>query len=57
VYVSPVTALVYLDYLPAQVTEDELVEAIQRQGYRVGDAARRFDWRHAAQGLMGSSVP
>jgi hypothetical protein len=57
VYVSPVTALVYLDYLPAQVTEDELVQAIQHEGYRVGDAAHRFDRRHAAHGLMGPSVP
>ena len=47
VYVSPVTALAYLDYLPAQVTEEELVQAIGRQGYRVGDRAHRFDWRHA----------
>ena len=47
VYVSPVTALAYLDYLPAQVTEEELVQAIGRQGYRVSDRAHRFDWRHA----------
>ena len=49
-YVSPVTALAYLDYLPAQVTEEELVQAIGRQGYRVGDRAHRFDWRHAQRG-------
>lgn len=57
VYVSPVTALVYLEYLPEEVAEDELVAAIQHQGYRVGDAAHRFDWRHAAHGLMGPSAP
>jgi copper chaperone CopZ len=50
VYVSPVTALAYLDYLPAEVTEDALVQAMQRQGYGVGDAARRFDWRHVQSG-------
>jgi hypothetical protein len=53
VYVSHVTALVYLDYLPAQVTEDEIVEAMQCEGYRVGDASHRFDWRHAQQGESG----
>jgi hypothetical protein len=46
VYVSPVTGLVYLDYLPAQVREEALVQAIERDGYHVGDASHRFDWRH-----------
>lgn len=46
-YVSPVTALAYLDYLPGRVTEDQLVQSIERAGYGVGDAAQRFDWRHA----------
>ena len=49
-YVSPVTALVYLDYLPAQVTEEELVQAIGRQGYRAAHPVHRFDWRHAQHG-------
>ena len=49
-YVSPVTALAYLDYVAEQVTEDELVQAITRHGYRVGDAVHRFDWRHLQQG-------
>jgi len=56
-YVSPVTALAYLDYLPAQVSEDELVQAIQGAGYAVGAAAQRFDWRHR-RGVMGvDAVP
>jgi hypothetical protein len=50
VYVSPVTALAYLDYLPALVTEEQLVQAIRRDGYRVGDESHRFDWRHVQQG-------
>lgn len=56
-YVSPVTALAYLDDLPAQVSEDELVQAIQEAGYTVGAAAQRFDWRHR-RGVMGvDAVP
>jgi hypothetical protein len=46
VYVSPVTAFAYIDYLSAEVTEEQLVQAIRRDGYQVGDEARRFDWRH-----------
>jgi hypothetical protein len=45
-YVSPVTALAYVDYLPAQVTEEQLVGVIRGGGYLVGDEAHRFDWRH-----------
>lgn len=48
-YVSPVTAYAYLDYRPAQVTEEQLVQALQGTGYRVGDSSRRFHWRNAAQ--------
>ena len=56
-YVSPVTALAYLDYWPAQVSEDELVQAIQGAGYAVGAAAPRFDWRHR-RGVIGvDAVP
>src|SRR5581483_1802803 len=32
-YVSPVTALAYVDYFPAQVTEEQLVGVIERRGY------------------------
>lgn len=46
-YVSPVTALAYLDYLPDQVTEEQLVQCIERAGYGVGAATQRFDWRRA----------
>lgn len=46
VYVSPLTAFVYVDYFAAQVSEDQIVETIKSDGYTVGDAARRFDWRH-----------
>jgi hypothetical protein len=49
-YVSPVTALAYVDYLPAQVTEEQLVGAIRGGGYRVGAAAQRFDWRQGHPG-------
>ncbi len=49
-YVSPVTALAYIDYFPAQVTEEQLVRAIERGGYQVGIASRRFDWRHGHPG-------
>lgn len=46
VYVSPLTAFAYVDYFAAQVSEDQIVETIKSNGYAVGDAARRFDWRH-----------
>jgi hypothetical protein len=46
-YVSPVTALAYLAYLPAQVTEQQLAQVMRRDGYRVGRAAQRFDWHRA----------
>lgn len=46
-YVSPVTTLAYLTYLPGGVTEEQITQAIRRDGYRVGDAAHWFDWRHA----------
>jgi hypothetical protein len=45
-YVSPLTALAYLDYHPMQVTEEQIAQAILSAGYQVGDASRRFDWRH-----------
>jgi hypothetical protein len=46
VYVSPLTSFAYVDYFAAQVTEDQIVDAIRSDGYTVGDVARRFDWRH-----------
>jgi hypothetical protein len=49
VYVSARTALAYLDFLPAVVTEEQLAQAIQHAGYQVSDASRRFDWRHVPQ--------
>jgi copper chaperone CopZ len=49
-YVSPVTALAYVDYVPAQVTEEQLVGAMRRGGYQVGGDAQRFDWRHGHPG-------
>ena len=45
-YVSPVTALAYLDYLPARVTAEQLAAAIRDEGYQVGDPSHWFDWRH-----------
>ena len=48
-YVSPVTALAYVSYVPDEVTEAQLVDAIRSDGYDVADAACRFDWRHGAQ--------
>lgn len=51
VYVSPVTALAYVAYWPAQVSEDDLVHTIQRAGYAVGAAAQRFDWRQRRSGV------
>lgn len=49
VYVSPRTALAYLDFFPAQVTEEQLAQSIRGGGYQVGDASHRFDWRHVPQ--------
>lgn len=46
VYVSPLTAFAYVDYFAAQVSEEQIVDAIRGDGYTVGDSARRFDWRH-----------
>jgi copper chaperone CopZ len=56
-YVSPVTALAYLAYWPAQVSEDELVQAIQGAGYAVGAAAQRFDWRHRRAAPVAAVAP
>jgi copper chaperone CopZ len=56
VYVSPVTALAYVDYWPAQVSEDDLVHTIQRAGYGVGAAAQRFDWRHRRGGVSAPAA-
>jgi len=44
-YVSPFTELAYVDYAAAQVTENQLVEAVVDAGYRVDEQARRFAWR------------
>lgn len=46
VYVSPVTALVYVTYEPAAITPAHVAEAIRRAGYRVADETRWFDWQH-----------
>lgn len=45
-YVSQFTGLAYLDYRPAEVTEDQLVGAVAGAGYSVDERARRFAWRH-----------
>jgi copper chaperone CopZ len=44
-YVSPITALAYLDYRGALISEEQLVGAIAAAGYRVDDRQRRFAWR------------
>jgi len=44
-YVSPYTALAYVEYQAAQITEDQLVGAIAGAGYRLDDRQRRFRWR------------
>ena len=49
-YVSHLTKLVFLEYHPTQVTEEKLVTLIERGGYQVAEASRRFDWRHARSG-------
>lgn len=46
-YVSPITALAYLDYRMALVSEEQLVGAVAIAGYRVDDRQRRFAWRRA----------
>jgi hypothetical protein len=46
-YVSPITALAYLDYRSALISEEQLVGAIAAAGYRVDDRQRRFAWRRA----------
>lgn len=44
-YVSPMTALAYVDYLPGIVAEVDLIGAIVGAGYRAGSPERRFAWR------------
>lgn len=44
-YVSPHTALAYVEYQEAQLTEDQLVGAVAGAGYRVDPRQRRFRWR------------
>lgn len=44
-YVSPFTALAYVEYHAAQITEDQLVGAVAGAGYRVDERQRRFPWR------------
>jgi hypothetical protein len=56
VYVSARTALAYVDFLPAVVTEEQLAQAIQHAGYQVSDASRRFDWRHVPQTYEGGTA-
>lgn len=48
VYVSPVTAFAYVDFRTAEVTEEQIAQAIRHGGYEVGAAERRFDWRQIA---------
>ena len=50
VYVSPVTALAYLAYLPSQVSEEQLAKVISDGGYMAEDGANRFDWQHRVRG-------
>ena len=44
-YGSPVTAFAYVDYDESQVSEAELVRAVQGGGYQVGDARVRLPTR------------
>ncbi|MHB8574047.1 MAG: heavy-metal-associated domain-containing protein [Dehalococcoidia bacterium] len=44
-YVSPITALAYIDFQPAQLSEEQLVGAIAGAGYNVDVHHRRFAWR------------
>ena len=53
VHVSPRTALAYVDFVPAQVTEEQLADAIRDAGYQVSATAQRFDWRHRQQEGQG----
>ncbi|HLZ71326.1 MAG TPA: heavy metal-associated domain-containing protein [Dehalococcoidia bacterium] len=46
-YVSPFTALAYVDYHATQISEAQLVGAIAGAGYRVDDRQRRFPWRRS----------
>ncbi len=46
-YVSPITALAYLDYRTALISEEQLVGAIAAAGYRIDAHRRRFAWRRA----------
>lgn len=46
-YVSPVTALAYVNFFPERVSEAGLVEAILNGGFGAGPNAQRFDWRHS----------
>ena len=44
-YVSPITALAYLDYRTALISEEQIVGAIADAGYGVDALRRRFAWR------------
>jgi copper chaperone CopZ len=48
-YVSPVTALVYVQYTPTAITPTDVADAIRRAGYRVADETRWFDWQHRSE--------
>jgi copper chaperone CopZ len=45
-YVSPLTALAYVDFYANRVTEEQIEQAILGAGFQVDVPARRFDWRH-----------
>ena len=44
-YVSPFTALAYVDYQPVQISEAQLVQAIAGAGYSIDERQHRFAWR------------
>ena len=44
-YVSPYTALAYLEYHAAQISEAQLVTAIAGAGFSLDEGQRRFPWR------------
>jgi energy-coupling factor transporter ATP-binding protein EcfA2 len=44
-FVSPVTGLAYVEYLPERLTVARLTQAVEDAGYQPGDGAQRLDWR------------
>jgi hypothetical protein len=46
-YVSPVTALAYVEYQPSVLSDAELADTLGDAGFCASDAARWFPWRHA----------